>query len=194
MKKLLLFIILMLPVLSCSEVALPNTFTNAGVPGIYPEGSPVARYGKLKVKGTQLCDEQGRPVVLKGLFIRFLSSEGRFINQKAFSWLSDKWKVEVIRVPFLPARWYGEPSYIGIGEMEDLIKDAVRLTEENGIYCIIDWHVLGDHDPNVYKEKARPFSSVRKSMSYMKSATSLTAPALPGRIRSSLTPSMSFRP
>jgi endoglucanase len=150
-----------MPAFDFSEEMLSNEnfqpFTNSGIPGIYPADSPVAKYGKLKVKGTQLCDERNKPVRLKGLFIRFLMEEGRFVNGKAFSWLSDKWKVEVIRVPFLPARWYGEPSYIGNGAMENLIKDAVRITEENGMYCIIDWHILGDGDPNIHREEAKDF-------------------------------------
>lgn len=31
--------------------------TNSGIPGIYPQDSIVAKYGKLKVIRTQLCNE-----------------------------------------------------------------------------------------------------------------------------------------
>ncbi len=136
-------------------------YTNSGVPGVYPEGSPVARYGKLKVAGTQLCDERGNPVQLRGLFLRGLNYEAKFINYEAISYLSKKWKMDVFEIPLwtVGAKWgtISEPGYLDHPELENYIKDAVKITEECGIYCIIDWHTDLDRDPNVYKDKAHEF-------------------------------------
>ncbi len=140
-------------------------FTNSGVLGIYPEGSPVARHGKLKIVGTQLCDEYGNPVQLRGLYLRGLNYEAKFINYKAISYLSKNWKMDVLRVPLWPAggHWGSgtgsviEPGYLDNPALENYIKDAVRITEECGIYCIIDWQILFDGDPNLHKTNAYDF-------------------------------------
>ncbi len=137
------------------------TFTNSGVRGIYPAGSPVARYGKLKIVGTQLCDEYGNPVQLRGLFLRGLNYEAKYINYEAISYLSKKWKMDVLRIPLwtIGGSWgsVSEPGYLSDLSLEEYIKDAVRITEECGIYCIIDWHILYDGDPNLHKLNAYDF-------------------------------------
>ncbi len=130
---------------------------NAGVPGNYPPGSPVAKYGKLQVIGTQLCDEKGNPVQLCGLFLRALMVESKFINRDAFNWLAREWRIDMIRIPFMSEKWYSEPSYINKANYEQKIHDAVRLSEEVGMYCVIDWHVLGDGNPFKHAAEAREF-------------------------------------
>lgn len=59
--------------------------------------SPVARYGQLQVRGTQLCDNKGRPVVLRGVSLGWHNLWPRFYNAKAVDELADKWHATVIR-------------------------------------------------------------------------------------------------
>lgn len=132
-------------------------YTNTGIPGAYPSTSSVAIYGKLKVIGTQLCNEQGKPVQLRGLFLRGLINESKFINREAIAWCSDKWKINVLRVPFFSDSWYSDPSYLNNPVFENYIHETVRLCEEFGIYCIIDWHILKDGNPFQHAKEAREF-------------------------------------
>ncbi|HEY1407216.1 MAG TPA: glycoside hydrolase family 5 protein, partial [Spirochaetota bacterium] len=175
LKRLLCvtFIIIGLSVLSCISVQtwpagisqeeyreivnekIPSA--NAGIPGKYPPQSAVFRYGKLQVKGTQLCDEKGNPIQLCGVFLRALQNESKFINREVFATMVHDWKIEILRVPFMSAQWYSEPSYINNEFYEKKIDDAVQLCEEFGIYCVIDWHVLGDGNPFIHARESREF-------------------------------------
>lgn len=42
-------------------------------------------------------------------------------------------------------------------ELKNLVKNGVSYATETGMYVIIDWHVLQDRDPNVYKDEAVTF-------------------------------------
>jgi len=128
-----------------------------GIAGVYPSLSVVARYGALQVIRAQLCDEAGSPVQLNGLFLRALKAESKFLNDECFATLANEWKIDVIRIPFMSAQWYSEPSYIGDPHYEQLIDKAVSLSEKYGMYCIIDWHVLGDGNPMLHAEESRDF-------------------------------------
>jgi len=173
MHNALFILCIILPVLSCETVQnVPTGLTheqyksilaetivpaNAGIPGKYPPRSVVARYGKLQVKDAQLCDEKGNAIQLCGVFLRALKSEQKFINREVFATLVNTWKIEVFRVPFMSAQWYSEPSYINDPHYEKLIDETVRLCEEFGIYCVIDWHVLGDGNPFMHARESRKF-------------------------------------
>ncbi len=147
------------PVLETEPEVLP--FSNSGIAGVYPPDSPVAVHGKLKVVGTQLCDEKGSPVQLRGVMFRGLNYEAKFINRETIGYFAREWKIEVMRVAIWPqgARWGNveEPGYVKNPGLEKYVEDAVRITEEYGIYCIIDWHNLLDGDPNAYREESRAF-------------------------------------
>ncbi len=128
-------------------------YTNSGISGKYPALSPAAVHGKLRVIGTQLCDEKGAPLQLRGFSTHGVQWYGRFINKDGIAWLVKNWKMDVLRV----ALYTLDKGYIIDPALEYFVKDAVRYTETNGIYCIIDWHVLGDKDPNIFIKKSMDF-------------------------------------
>ncbi len=132
-------------------------YTNAGVCGVYPPLSPVDTYGELQVKGAQLCDERGNPIQLRGLFLRGLLNESKFINHGAFTWISQKWKIDVIRIPVFTDGWYAEPPHFNSPGFLNYIHEAIHLSEKFGIYCIIDWHILKDGNPFIHAKEAREF-------------------------------------
>jgi len=128
-----------------------------GSESAYPADSALARYGHLQVRGKLLCDQRGTPVNLHGVFIRGLTREAKYVNEKCFRTMVDEWKVEVIRVPFMSAQWYSEPSYIGDANYEGQLYKAIELCEKLGVYCIVDWHVLGDGNPMTHAKEAEKF-------------------------------------
>ncbi|MDE7086048.1 MAG: glycoside hydrolase family 5 protein, partial [Prevotella sp.] len=44
--------------------------------------APVKKYGQLQVKGSQLCDLQGQPVILRGVSLGWHNLWPRFYNKK----------------------------------------------------------------------------------------------------------------
>ena len=99
---------------------------------------PVKEHGHLQVKGTQLCDEKGKPVVLRGMSFGWHNFWPRFYNEDAVSWLHKDWKVSVIRAAMGvdPARGYILDSVFSVEKVKAVVNGAIK----EGIYVIIDFH------------------------------------------------------
>ncbi len=100
--------------------------------------TPVKQYGQLQVKGAQLCDQSGKPVVLKGVSLGWHNLWPRFYNAGAVKELSTKWNAQVIRAAMgvkIDDNYLENPSF-AMQCMEPVIKAAIK----NGVYVIIDWH------------------------------------------------------
>ena len=111
---------------------------------------PVKQNGKLRVNGTQLVNEQGQPVVLRGMSFGWHNWWPRFYNAGAVQWLHQDWKCSVIR-----AAMGVEPDegYINKPEWsKEKVKAVVDAALSEGIYVIIDWH-----SHNIKLEEAKSF-------------------------------------
>ena len=58
---------------------------------------PVKQYGQLQVKGAQLCDQQGHPVILRGVSLGWHNLWPRFYNKKIVQTLKQDWHTSVVR-------------------------------------------------------------------------------------------------
>lgn len=61
----------------------------AGITLLYCQ--PVKDHGKLSVKGTQLVDEKGKTVILRGVSYGWHNWWPRFYNKETVKWLRDDW-------------------------------------------------------------------------------------------------------
>ena len=113
----------------------------------------VERYGMLCVEGTQLCDQNKNPVQLRGMSSHGLQWYGKFANRKVIKWLRDDWNCQMWRA----AMYLSDGGYIGNPALKNKVYESVEAAIENGMYVIVDWHVLGDHDPLLYQDKAVEF-------------------------------------
>ena len=59
--------------------------------------TPVNKWGQLQVKGAQLCDQNGKPVVLRGASLGWHNLWPRFYNPGAVKWLAEDWNATVVR-------------------------------------------------------------------------------------------------
>lgn len=106
--------------------------------------APPAKYGKLSVIGTHLCGSDGKPVQLRGMSTMGLQWHGDVVNARAFAALAKDWKADVVRL----ALYIGEGGYAAHPELKQLVWKGVELAIANGIYAIVDWHVLTPGNPN----------------------------------------------
>ena len=109
--------------------------------------NPVAMHGQLKVVGTQLQDQSGHPVQLKGVSSQWLNYETKTFpeSKAALQYARDHWKLSVIRAAMGVD---AQGGYLGTGtrtnankagmlsKVNTIIQNAIDL----GIYVIVDWH------------------------------------------------------
>ncbi len=133
-------------------------------PGEDPEEPPVPvetrkggvrENGWLQVKGTQLCNESGEPVVLHGMSSHGIQWYGSFTSAGAIRATGDA-GANLFRV----AMYTGENGYLSQPEaMEKKAVDAVDAAIRNDMYVILDWHILSDGNPRTNRKQAREFFS-----------------------------------
>ncbi len=118
--------------------------------------TPLITHGKLHVNGIDLVDENNQIFQLKGVSTHGLQWYPEYINYDSFKTLRDDWHANVIRL----AMYTGEGGYMtgsNQAELEAKIDEGVSYCTQLGMYCIIDWHILSDGNPNQYKEGAKDF-------------------------------------
>lgn len=119
----------------------------------FAQTKPVKQWGQLQVRGAQLCDQQGNPVVLRGVSFGWHNIWPRFYNKKAVRTLHRDWNATVVRaamgVTTVEDNYLENPTF-ALQCVEPVIKAAIK----EGIYVIIDWHA---HE--MHTQKAKEFFS-----------------------------------
>lgn len=121
------------------------------------ENSPFAKHGKLSVDGASLVDKNGEKFRLYGMSTHGLAWFPQYVNHDAFETLLNDWNTNCVRLSMYT---YENGGYCTDGDkdnLKELIKSGVSYADELGMYVIIDWHVLNDKNPNVYKDEAKSF-------------------------------------
>ena len=126
----------------------------------YPAGSPVAKWGKLKVapnaKGVRcMCDANGNPVQLKGMSTHGLQWAGvANVTARNIKALRNEWNCSVFRYALYVDEEGGyayNPQF-----RNEILEKVVKWTAENGIYLLIDWHVHKPGNPNAPQYRCHP--------------------------------------
>ena len=125
--------------------------------------NPVATHGQLKVVGTQLQDQSGNPVQLKGVSSQWLNLESKTFpeSKPAIQYARDNWKLSVIRAAMGVDTSGG---YLGTGtgananqagmlsKVNTIVQNAIDL----GIYVIVDWHTSDAVTKGRRRRRRRP--------------------------------------
>ena len=105
--------------------------------------------GRLKVSGRQLINEQGKPIQLRGFNTYNLTYCPECVTREAVRSNSQFWGANVIRATMYVDDYWNDQSYILNPQYnKQMIDSLVQWTEEFGIYCIIEWHILKIGNPN----------------------------------------------
>lgn len=138
----LCFLALIVATMSCVVMGADNA---------KPLSDVVQKYGQLQVVNGRLCDQKGTPVQLKGMSTYGL--QGCTFAKDTMKNLVKDWHINVIR-----AAMYLDNGYIGHEDlMRQRLKSIVDQAIQYGVYVIIDWHILSEHDPNLNKNEAKAF-------------------------------------
>ena len=113
----------------------------------------VTENGWLQVKGNQLCNEKGEPVVLHGMSSHGMQWYPQYASAQAIQ-TTARYGANLFRV----AMYTGEGGYLS--DPEKVKRDtlaAVDAAIANDLYVIIDWHILSDNNPRDHQTEARAF-------------------------------------
>lgn len=133
------------PTLSLNSTAAGDNASNNTLP-------------KLSTLGNKFIQEDGTAVTLKGVSLCSLAWHKPLDQIKQVTDPETGWSPKVLRLPVQPRMWEIE----GAGPyMRKRIDPAVELCNKNGVYCIIDWHKIGNWtDPEVNEELMNFWSNV----------------------------------
>ncbi len=133
-----------------------------GLPPIDPSPAPgpavdggVSENGWLQVKGTQLCNEKGEPVVLHGMSSQGIQWFGQYTGEQSIKNTAE-YGANLFRV----AMYTGEGGYLSQPEsVKKLALAAIDAAIKQDMYVIIDWHILSDGNPMDHVNESKAFFS-----------------------------------
>jgi len=115
----------------------------------------VSTNGKLGILGNDLVNQQGTPIQLTGMSSHGIQWFGEYMNIDSIRWLRDDWNANIVR-----AAMYTDPGSSGYVSDPSLINKVYEIVDaaiELDMYVIVDWHILSDNDPNIYRDEAMDF-------------------------------------
>lgn len=116
----------------------------------------VATHGALHTVGNQLVDKNNAAIQLRGMSSHGLQWFGQYINANSIKWLRDDWGITVIRGAMYTVG--NNDGYIANPSgMTAKVYEMIDAAIANGIYVIVDWHILSDGNPQTYKSQAKTF-------------------------------------
>lgn len=122
------------------------------------DGNGVLANGRLRVEGTQLMNERGEPIQLRGLSSHGIHWYPQFANTRALLDIKER-GANLFRVAMYADST--DNGYNAGGRDRRLNKRLLRLAVENSLaadlYTIIDWHLLRDENPLRQMDKAVEF-------------------------------------
>ncbi|MCM1118071.1 MAG: cellulase family glycosylhydrolase [bacterium] len=121
------------------------------------EDSPVGEHGRLRVENGQLVDQDGEAYQMHGVSTHGLAWFPEYVSEEAFRTLRNNWDADVMRLAMYSDEYGGYSNGGDQKELKKLIDKGVEYASKLGMYVIIDWHVLGEGDPNIHKEDAIAF-------------------------------------
>ena len=115
--------------------------------------------GPLHVEGTHLATADGTLIQLRGISTHGLGWFPEYVNEGMIAQARQGWGCNVFRLAMYTAEYNG---YCTSGSsqknnLKNIIDIGVKAAVEQNMYIIIDWHILSDSNPNIYKEEAKKF-------------------------------------
>lgn len=123
------------------------------------ESHPFKEHGKLSVSGVSIVDEHGNPYQLKGVSTHGLTWFQQYVNKETYQYFKDSFGINLIRFAMYTDTGdsYGYCSGGNKEEIEQLLQTGVDAATDLDLYAVIDWHILGDGNPNTHIEEAKDF-------------------------------------
>ncbi len=142
MKKYIKWLIVI--VFACSSVWLTSSKA-------VQAATPVEKWGRLSVKGTNIVNKKGKKVQLKGVSTHGIAWFPQYVNKSCFKSFK-KMGANTIRLAF-----YSDPNAGYSKDLYSKVEEGIQYATESGMYVIIDWHILSDGNPKTHQKQALQF-------------------------------------
>ena len=121
--------------------------------------TPLARHGRLSVKGVDLVDQSQKKFQLRGVSTHGINWDvgAPYVNEEAFRTLRDDWGVNAIRLAMYTSEYNGYCSGGDKKALRTKVEEGVQYATKLGMYVIIDWHILSDGNPKQHIKEAKRF-------------------------------------
>ena len=113
----------------------------------------VSYNGYLSIKDNTLVNQYNEKIQLKGMSSHGMQWYSRFTNEEMISKLKNEWNTNLFRI----AMYTKEGGYLDDKSIKNKVYDVINLAIKYDMYVIVDWHILSDYDPLMYKEDAKEF-------------------------------------
>ncbi|MFD2599431.1 glycoside hydrolase family 5 protein [Sphingobacterium corticis] len=116
--------------------------------------TPFGINGRLTLSGTQIVNQFGKAVQLRGMSTHGLQYRGNCYTDESLELLAYGWGADILRI----SMYVQEGGYETNPEkFTQMVDNLVEKCYEMGIYALIDWHMLHPGDPNANTELAKVF-------------------------------------
>lgn len=141
------------PTTAEQPIVAPTTASQSAAPKTTGT-TPVGINGQLHVCGTKLCNQFDKPIQLRGVSTHGLQWHYACINPDSIKSLATDWKADVIRI----AMYVDEGGYkTDPAGYKQKIDTVIDLAVAEGMYVLIDWHILTPGDPMANVAGAKEF-------------------------------------
>lgn len=124
---------------------------------VLSEDTPVGEHGRLRVEDGCLVDQEGEPYQMHGVSTHGLAWFPEYVSEETFRTFRNDWDADVMRLAMYSDENGGYSNGGDQKKLKELIDKGVEYASRQGMYVIIDWHVLGEGDPNIHREDAIAF-------------------------------------
>ena len=119
--------------------------------------TPFENHGKLRVEGTDIVDEHGDKFQLKGPSTHGIAWFPDYVSYDTFKTFRDDWGANMVRIAMYTHESGGYCNGGDKNYLKELVDTGVNAATDLGMYVIVDWHVLQEQNPQVYKSEAIAF-------------------------------------
>lgn len=114
----------------------------------------VSSNGQLHVNGIQLSNQNGDPILLRGMSSHGMQWFGQFASHGAIKTTRD-YGANIFRI----AMYTKESGYLDKPSVKTSVIQAIDDAISLDMYVIVDWHILSDNNPQTYTNQAKEFFS-----------------------------------
>ncbi len=153
MKKFLIVCLVILSITGCGYNKKQEKIINPPKKETIEKNDFVSYNGLLRINDTNIVNQYGEIIQLKGISSHGIQWYGDYINEENLKTLKNDWGVNVFRI----AMYTDEGGYLTDSSIEDKVNKYVEMIIKQDMYVIIDWHILKDNDPMANIDKSKQF-------------------------------------